>query len=485
MIRGRTAKNISSDWNIDALEEKNRLQRKYRILMGDLEAARIHTQEYIHKQWLEIDVLCKQYMEVQEKLNVSQSQPYRQSDRHCGQQLRALLKRCDQLDKDMERERLIQVKLKQEIQCIQKELEDSKLQFQAQEFEEFNGNKLENKLEHTQNCINMKMAEKHQLKKEVDKLHMDRVQFQQLRRNLDKELQKIQRDINDVVDITMAAQNERMKAHMKMMMMMKEKKRIDEFMATEYREWTGLDDALSHRHGESSRYVGRLEMKEKCWTSSEVSEEDLKELFRRLQEVISEEDLDMLVTKLFQGEERNFNLYKYLNEQNSTSEGLKHQITELKEKIEEINEEDRKKEQEHQNILKQMKVQWRDTKAQTLEYQSRTKQVAETLDQIYTGVKRVFDKINCDRAALEDMLCDSSGIKYSSVMIYLKMVEENIDELLAIQNFIKSKVQVHDPELSEEEKQTSDFEPPSCSDDELLPIPHEDDVSSGKTLESV
>lgn len=32
-------------------EEKTRLQRKYRILMGDLEAARIHTQEYIHKQW--------------------------------------------------------------------------------------------------------------------------------------------------------------------------------------------------------------------------------------------------------------------------------------------------------------------------------------------------------------------------------------------------------------------------------------------------
>ncbi|GAA6105373.1 outer dynein arm protein 1-like [Tachysurus ichikawai] len=451
MIRGKIAKNISSDSDIGALEEKTRLQRKYRILMGDLEAARIHTQEYIHKQWLEIDVLCKQHMEVQEKLNVSQSQPYRQSDRHCGQQLQALLKRCDQLDKDMESERLIQVKRKQEIQCIQKELEYSKLKFQAQELEEFNGNKLENKLEHTQNCINMKMAKKHQLKKEVDKLHMDRVQFQQLHRNLDKELQKIQRDINDVVDITMAAQNEREKAHMKMMMMMKEKKRIDEFMATEYREWTGLDDALSHRH----------EMKEKCWTDSEVSEEDLKELFRRLQEVINEEDLDMLVTKLFQGEERNFNLYKYLNEQNATSEGLKHQITELKEKIEEINEEDRKKEQEHQNILKQMKEQWRDTKAQTLEYQTRTKQVTESLDQIYTGVKRVFDKINCDREALDDMLCDSSGIKYSSVMIYLKMVEEKIDELLAIQNFIKSKVQVHDPELSEEEKQTSDFEPPS------------------------
>lgn len=50
------------------------------------------------------------------------------------------------------------------------------------------------------------------------------------------------------------------------------------------------------------------EMKEKCWTDSEVSEEDLKELFRRLQEVINEEDLDMLVTKLFQGESALSNL---------------------------------------------------------------------------------------------------------------------------------------------------------------------------------
>ncbi|GAA6105362.1 outer dynein arm protein 1-like [Tachysurus ichikawai] len=115
----------------------------------------------------------------------SPSSPRSNEERQCDRQERGWDSQTLHCRRSPKFSFLIQLSL--QIQCIQKEPEAHKLKFQAHQFEEVNRNKLENKLEHTQNCINMKMAKKHQLKKEVDKLHMDRVQFQQLHRNLDKE----------------------------------------------------------------------------------------------------------------------------------------------------------------------------------------------------------------------------------------------------------------------------------------------------------
>lgn len=60
---------------------------------------------------------------------------------------------------------------------------------------------------------------------------------------------------------------------------------------------------------------------------------------------------------------------------------------------------------------------------------------------VNVGVSDVFNKIDCDRAAVDHLLGSSAGITDSNIMTYLRLVEKKTSELLTVQAFIKAKVQ--------------------------------------------
>ncbi|MCJ8744661.1 hypothetical protein PDJAM_G00121100 [Pangasius djambal] len=513
MPRGRSAVSVhsdSSDMDTDALAETemSKLQRQFRIMEGERQAYSIQSQELIRKQRLEMEKLCEEHEELQKNLRASESQSRRQTDSHDTQQLRALLNRRGELDQQLERERLIQAELEREIQSIQKKLEElrkgdvSTIHSQKSQTHHIQkaSRTLENKLDRALIRFNELLAKNSQLRGELESLRMERVRFQQLHRKLDKELQEIRREIGDVVGMSTAAYDARVEAQTKITMMkekavkdlaqysteMKElerliahEQRLKDFMTTKCSERTGLDDALSHTH----------EMKEQRRTDSEVAVETLEEVFHRIQKVTGEDDLDLLVTKFIQAEDRNFALFNYVNEQNTQAEALKDQIREIKEEMERFQVEDLQQEQEHHTTLKQIEEQQRDAEAQALEYEAQAKEITETLDQIKTGVSDVFNKIDCDRAAVDDLLGSSAGIRDSNIMTYLRLVEQKTNELLTVHAFINSRdpEKDYDPKLvaqvllgqsAEMEKQAPVVQPPVSGDDyeiEELLLPHEDE----------
>ncbi|XP_058229921.1 coiled-coil domain-containing protein 114 isoform X1 [Hemibagrus wyckioides] len=513
MPRGRSAISVhsdSSDMDIDALAEAemSKLQRQFRIMEGDRQAYSVQSQELIRKQRLEIKKLVKEHEELQKNLRVSESQSRKQADTHYTQQLRALLNRRDELEEQLERERFSQAELEREIQNIQKKLEELRKgdvgTFHRQKSQVLHIQKatctLENKLDRALIHFNQQLAKNSQLREELETLRVERVRFQQLHRKLDKELQEIRREIGDVISMSTAAYDARVEAQTKMTMMkekavkdlaqynaeMKElerliahEQRLKDFMATKCNERTGLDDALSHRH----------ELKEQRRTDSEVAAETLEEVFQRIQKVTGEDDLEMLVTKFIQAEDRNFALFNYVNEQNTKAEALKDEIRQIKEDMEKFQVEDLQQEQEHHTTLKQREEQQRDAEAQALEYEVQAKEITETLDQIKTGVSNLFNKINCDRAVVDDLLGSSAGIRDSNIMTYLKLVEQKTNELLTVQAFVNSKdlEKDYDPKLvaqvllgqsAEMQKHAPVVHPPVSGDDydtEELLLPHEDD----------
>lgn len=60
-----------------------------------------------------------------------------------------------------------------------------------------------------------------------------------------------------------------------------------------------------------------------------------------------------------------------------------------------------------------------------------------------TGIESLFNKINCDRSILDEMLGSSSGIRDNNVMQYLGLIEQRTNELLSIQSYLLSKVSLH------------------------------------------
>ncbi|KAF4093779.1 hypothetical protein AMELA_G00006080 [Ameiurus melas] len=513
MPRGRSAISVhsdSSDMDIDTLAETEmgKLQRQFRIMEADRQAYSIQSQELIRKQRLEMEKLREEHEELQKNLRASASQSRRQTDSHNAQQLRALLNRRDELNQQLERERLSQAELDREIQNIQKKLEELRKgdvstshsqKSQARHIQKATCT-LENKLDRALVRFNEQLAKNSQLREELETLRVERVRFQQLHHKLDKELQEIRREIGDVIGMSTGAYDSRVEAQTKMTMMkekavkdlaqynaeMKElerliahEQRLKDFMTTKCKERTGLDDTISHRH----------EMKEQRRTDSEVVAETLEEVFQRIQKVTGEDDLEMLVTKFIQAEDRNFALFNYVNEQNTQAEALKDQIRQIKEKMERFQVEDLQQEQEHHTTLKQIEEQQREAEAQALEYEARVKEITQILDQIKTGVSAVFNKINCDHTAVDHLPGSSAGIRDSDIMTYLRLVEQKTNMLLTVQAFVNSKdpEKDYDPKLvaqellgkiAETQKQAPVVQPPVSGDDydiEELLLPHEED----------
>ena len=54
----------------------------------------------------------------------------------------------------------------------------------------------------------------------------------------------------------------------------------------------------------------------------------------------------------------------------------------------------------------------------------------------------MFNKINCDRSAIDDMLGAQSGVTDSNMIQYLGIIEQRTNELLAVQSYVNSKVNV-------------------------------------------
>ncbi|KAG7322784.1 hypothetical protein KOW79_014130 [Hemibagrus wyckioides] len=440
MLRKRTGIKTSS-LDFDALEEKASLKRQYKMMQGDLEASKIHFQDIIRKQCLEENQLRKECKKLEEKLRVPQSQRLRQADIRCVQQLRALLKRRDELDKCVEKERLIQVKLEQKIQSVQKKLEEHKRKAHARHTEEVT-HKLENKLERTLIRHNKKVVKKHQLKEEIEKLQKDHVHFQQLHHCQHEELQKVQQEIAELMTMmeeehdvrekiltkleNLKEKNEKNKKKRlqqiaevdELKRQLEVEQRLDKFIETKCRERKGLEEAQLRREMKKQQLI-------------KLENEALEDLFRRLREVTGEEDLEMLVTKCLQREEKFIFYYRYLTEQRREIEDLKAEIRSTKEEMEKL----RDRRSEEPPTLNQQR-----------DIESQIQELTEILDQLNTGVSDLYHEIGCD-PPLDKVLSCPGWLKDSSLTIHLRLLAQKTSELVAVQNFIKFKDQ--DQELAQ------------------------------------
>ncbi|XP_073771940.1 coiled-coil domain-containing protein 114 isoform X2 [Danio rerio] len=466
MPRGRSAISVlsdSSDLDFDGIAETEmeKLQRQFRITEGDRQAYSIQSQEIIRKQRQEISKLREEQDELLRTLHVLESQSRRSSETQETETIQTLLEQQNMQEDQLEKEKQTQTQLEQEIMNVEKKLVEARREdittSQSHTSQTRHTQKairtLENKLDRALIRFNEQLTKNSQLREELETLRMERVRFQQLQRRLEKVLQDVRKDIGEVINMSTTAYEARVEAQTKMTMM-KEKEmkdlaqyssdvkelerviahehRLKEFMSTKSNERNALDEAQ-----EISR---RNEMKEQRKADAgEEKCETLEEVFHRIQTVTGEENLEKLVTKFIEVEDRNFALFNYVNEQNTEADRLREEIHQIKEEMEQLRMKGLQQEEENQLALKQVKDLQQECEIQAQQYEAQAEDISKTLDQIKTGIDSVFSKMDCDRALMDDMLGSSSGIRDSNIMTYLSLVEQRTSELLTIQAFIKSK----------------------------------------------
>ncbi|XP_039908161.1 coiled-coil domain-containing protein 114 isoform X1 [Simochromis diagramma] len=467
MPRGRSAASARSDnseVDVDgAVEEIAKLQRQFRIMEGDLQAYNMQTRKQIRKQQQEIEVLQKEQEELQRNLGACNSLARQQQENKDIQTIQVLLEQREMLEEELQKGKKCQQELKKEISSMESKLAElrngavsnSNTQSSPEQRIQKSIRTMEYKLNRALTRLNEQLTKNSQVREELHTLYIERVRFQQLHNRLSKELQEVRKKIGEVINQSSAAYDTRVEAHAKATMIKEKALKDRDQYSTELKE---LERVIAHESTLKTFMIvkcsdaGRqddehemgpgqsLEPKEPSrMDSGEESLDALEEAFERIRIATGEENLDQLVTRYIQVEDRNFALFNFVNEQTNEAEALKEQISKIKQDMEQFRVKGLQQERQHRSLLQDIDKQLEGVLSQRKANENRASIISEILDKTKTGVNNIFTKVECDRSAIEDMLGSSSGITENNIMSYLSLVEQKTNELLTVQAFLSTK----------------------------------------------
>ncbi|XP_048417703.1 coiled-coil domain-containing protein 114 isoform X2 [Stegostoma tigrinum] len=428
MPRGSASSNRSnaSDGDMEGLAETElaKLQHQFRIMEGDRQAYTLESQQLLRKQLVEIENLEKDREELMLNLRLLGSKRNQKEDRENMESVQNMLSYQEELEDQIAREKQMITDLEHEIKMLKQKI-----------FEQ---------------------------KKDLSKGANVQVMNEQVVKNIgimedrvDRELLEIRKEIGSAIDSSTAAYEARDEAQTKMQQVkekaekdlalhaaeMKELQRVidhdrklKEFMGIKTQERLSEDMAL---HGMHKQERGDSARKKK--DTGEETVEMYEAAFQQIRALTGEDNLNMVVAKFKEVEDRNFALFNYINEQNSEIEKLQEEIADIQAQIEAFKLQEQQREQEHKVILKKIEIQQEEASKQAAERDNRIKGVRKILDQLKEKIDSLFTRMNCDRSILDEMLGSSSGIRDNNVMQYLGLIEQRANELLSIQSYLASK----------------------------------------------
>uniref|UniRef100_UPI00398ED19B coiled-coil domain-containing protein 114 n=1 Tax=Pristiophorus japonicus TaxID=55135 RepID=UPI00398ED19B len=466
MPRGSASSNRSngSDGDMEGLAETElvKLQHQFRIMEGDRQAYTLESQELLRKYLAEIENLEKDREELMLNLRLLDSKRNQLQDQENLESVQSMLSSQDELEEQIAREKQMITDLELEIKKLEQKIFEQKkglkkgvnVQVMNEQVEKKVGI-MEDRLDRALRKFNIQLTSNGRLREQIDTLRVGRSRFEQLHRKLGKELLETRKEIGSVIDTSSTAYDARDEAQTKMLQL-KEKaekdlalhaaevkelqrvidhdRKLKEFMGIKTQERSSEDEAL---HGTYKRDHEDSVRKRK--DAKEESVEAYEAAFQQIRALTGEDNLDVMVATFIEVEDRNFALFNYINEQNSEIERLQEEIADIQAQIEAFKSQEVQLEEERKVNLKKLETQQEEASKQSEEYESVIKGLRKILDQLKAGIESLFNKMNCDRSILDEMLGSSCGIRDNNVMQYLGLIEQCTNELLSIQSYLTSK----------------------------------------------
>ena len=159
-------------------------------------------------------------------------------------------------------------------------------------------------------------------------------------------------------------------------------------------------------------------------------------------------------------EDKNFALFKYVNELSSQAEMLQEQISNTKKAIARFESQGVELDDQRKVLRENIDGKRTQVTGTANQHQEKTLAARKTLDQCRTGlcsvdvipvghrpssritlgIDSLFKKIGCDRRQIDQMLQSHEGVTDENMLRYLGVIEERTNELLTAQATIHAKV---------------------------------------------
>ncbi|KAK3730099.1 hypothetical protein QZH41_003645 [Actinostola sp. cb2023] len=462
MQRSQSRRSDTSEAELDGMAEQElaKLQRQHRIMEGDRKAYSEESQNIIRKQRVAVESLQNERTELLKDIKLAGSQQNLGKDAVNTQTL------ADMMDKeDINKSELAAIKddifiLDTRIRGMEKKNSQQKKNMGGVHMSHARHVQtqkqirvLENRLNKANVKFNKALAENGRCREEIDNLRKERNKYESCCKKLEQKKLEYKRQASELIDNSKAAYDARDEAQAKMLAL---KEKNDKDIAQYKTEFMELERIIDHESKlkEFMRVKGeeRAELMEGELTSrrkkkdekdkgdkAEETIESYETAFKKIKEATEIDDIDLLVNKFIEVEDRNFALFNYVNELNNHIEMIQEQINEVNGDITTFKNEGVEMESQRKNIMRSQEQQLNTTTEQHEQYNIQQKHTKKILEQLKSGIDSLFSKINCDKSAIENLLGSKEGITDNNMIQFLGIIEQRTNELLQVFGFHVSK----------------------------------------------
>ncbi|TGZ55442.1 hypothetical protein CRM22_010404 [Opisthorchis felineus] len=445
-------------------------EAEYHQLKVALHVAQVDRARYVEemntamvKMKQTIECLEQEGEELLEKLRAIDSKPNQLRDQRMCEDLVNLAENKDWLQEQIDAEKATHMDLDAKIRSMEKKVNEMKIKLGGTMGSDDTLRRvrtklttLENRLVHVLKSYNEEVGKNMQLRSEIDTLRMQRAKFDQIYRKLEQTLSKQRTAIGQLIEATAQAYEQREDATQRIQQLTEKAEKDTQQHNNEMKELVRLID-----HDRKLKHFMKIKATERqedpqltAWKAKRIQEADerhaevdklidnYEQAFDRMLEVMEEANPENLVQGFLEKEDRNFALFNYVNETNAEIERLNEENENLAAEIDNYEERMTKVVDVQKNALSEWQLLNETAREQQENTEARLSAANETVKSVCDIVSEIIEKLQCDTTMLTRRLASSEGITQSNLLDYLTLVEQRVNQLLLIRQFIA----VNDPE---------------------------------------
>ncbi|VDP90135.1 unnamed protein product [Echinostoma caproni] len=482
------------------LEEYERLQHQLRIIQNERQKHSEETNVKMGRYNHEIDMLEKENEELQTWLTLINSEQNRKKDMKAIEILKNILSEQDALNEQIEEVKRYNERLDAEMRKYEKMIREKQRERREQMRLEAETGELKWQIERKTSTMETNLhtktakfcdtlAQNEELKHEIEKLRNQRKNYMALHKKLSEKLDEINKRKTKVTQLATIAYDHRDDAKNKRLALaeknekdnaayeaeVRELKRIidhDEqlykFMtikSDERLEWKREAEKRRQKHGADGE-IARKQQQKKI--------EEYTDAMHRIQEITETEEVETILRIYRRKEEDNFTIFNYVTELNNQIEDLNEEMAKLQESMKACNKSKENVEAEKHAIMHQLERQMNADKEAADADELRTTQIHKIIDQVKSQVKHLTIKLGCDVKKIKERVgSEGEDVTEENLMLYLRALEQRVDELLSIKCFSMTKGHV-DSDRTEDMKSgitLSLLNAPKYSKDLVMSLP--------------
>ncbi|KAM5237736.1 coiled-coil domain-containing protein 63 [Ctenodactylus gundi] len=433
-----------------------KLRQQFRKMVESRKSFNFLSQRKISNQCKEIQTLKGEQEEITLLLSLTKSSRNLRLNQKNYMELRFLLQTKEDYEVLIKSMRELLAELDEKIIEMEKKIQTQKQIFKKMR-EASNPQKLQKQIHTLETRLNLvtvhfdkMLTTNAHLRKEIEDLRFEKAAYDNVYQRLHRRLMMQKKNMNVVIEQSAQAYQQRLEA-MARMTAMKDRQQKDisqhnlEIRELErvYAHETKLKSFLLVKLSDRSEFEEQAKkeeaLKAKKWgkKTKETSFESYEVAHLRLQKLVEDGNLNLLVSNFLEKEEKNFARFTYVTELNNDMEMLHKKTQKIQDDIIFLRSQQKSSHEDSRSFLKQLEERLKKTSEEASMFENKSREINQTLNHLKNLVENLFKKINCDATKILVQLGETGKVTDTNLLQYFAIIEKKTNDLLLLESYLR------------------------------------------------